>query len=274
MNRLHLLLVLLVVACSTVSREEDASQIASPAHFTKKEIAAAPFMLTSFERVQAPGSEVHVYIEGDGLAWVGKRTPSLDPTPKDPVALKLAAQDESSNVIYLARPCQYSKLTTDGPCPQKYWTSHRFAPEVIETMNTALDDIKARYKITGFNLIGFSGGANVAALLAAKRDDVLSLRTVAGNLDHMLLHQIHGVSQIPASLNAKDIAQTISHIPQYHFIGGKDDVVTPAIAQSFTNASGKTDCIRSEIVPGVSHNAGWVSLWPALLQRPMDCQNQ
>lgn len=272
-TRFCFLLLLLVGACTTISRDESARSLALTAHLTKKEIATAPFMLTSFERIQSPGGEVHLYIEGDGLAWVSRHTPSLDPTPKNPVSLKLAVQDASPNVIYLARPCQYSKLTTAGACPQKYWTSHRFAPEVMASMNMALDEIKSRYGITGFHLTGFSGGANVAALLTEQRNDVLSLRTVAGNLDHVLLHQIHGVSQIPNSLNAKNKARTISHIPQYHFIGEEDKVVLPAIARSFISASGQTHCIRSKIIPGVSHGKGWPDKWPALLKYPLDCRN-
>ena len=53
---------------------------------------------------------VNIYIEGDGRAWLNKNRPSLDPTPKNSLALKLAEIDPAPNVIYLARPCQYSKL--------------------------------------------------------------------------------------------------------------------------------------------------------------------
>ena len=266
------LILLLLGACSTVSRQKDARNIALSAGFTQRQIAATPFMLTSFERVRSRGREAHVYIEGDGLAWVGKRTPSLDPTPKDPVALKLATRDPASNVIYIARPCQYSKLIQEGGCPQKYWTSHRFAPEVINAMNTALDDIKKRNDLTGVHLIGYSGGANVAVLLAAQRRDVLSLRTVAGNLDHVLLHKNHGVSQMPFSLNAKDVAQKVSDIPQYHFIGAEDEVVPPLLALSFIRASGKINCIQSEAVPNVSHGKGWENVWTSLLKRTVMCK--
>ncbi len=269
-----LLLPFLLVACSAVSRHETALRIASSASLTEKRIDVPPFILTSFERVQLTGHVAHLYIEGDGLAWLGRNVPSLDPTPKNPVALKLAAQDSASNVIYLARPGQYSKLTTDEPCPQKYWTSHRFASEVIASMDAALDDVKSRNHITGFHLIGFSGGANIAVLLAAQRHDVLSLRTVAGNLDHVLLNQIHGVSQMPASLNAKDKAQAIRDIPQYHFVGGQDEIVTNAIVQSFIHASGPTNCIRWQVVPSVSHDQGWAALWPSLLKRSMDCPDR
>lgn len=270
---LTLILFALFTASCTNTRHEQAIEMLAPSSFQERLIPASSFLLTTFERITNQGDNATVYIEGDGLAWTGRRTPSLDPTPTNPVALRLATEDQSANVIYLARPCQYSKLTHDSACPQKYWTSSRFAPEVVKSMNIALNDIQARYKITGFNIVGFSGGANVAALMAAQRDDILSLRTVAGNLDHRLLHSTHNVSQLSGSLNAADIAPQIAYIPQHHFIGGKDNVVPPAIAESFINTSGDRKCIRSTIVPNATHEKGWSNIWPALLEYPVDCQN-
>jgi len=198
----------------------------------------------------------------------------LDPTPKNPVALKLAQLDDAGNVIYLARPCQYSKTTDSSPCDPKYWTSHRFAPEVIGAMNTALDNIKQRHQITGFNLIGFSGGGNVVALLAKRRNDVLSLRTVAGNLDHTTYNSMHKVSQMPASLNAKGIAKNISHIPQIHFIGGQDKIVPKEVYESYKASSGDTNCVKSYVVDKATHIKGWESVWNWLLNQPVDCDKR
>ncbi len=50
-----------------------------------------------------------VYIEGDGRAYVNRRTPSNDPTPGNPMALRLALADPSLRVLYLGRPCQYTR---------------------------------------------------------------------------------------------------------------------------------------------------------------------
>lgn len=269
-----LLLVLVAINACSSSRHQNALTHAQTSDFQKKRIAAPPFSLTSFGRVQAQGQNANLYIEGDGLAWVSRKTPSRDPTPKNPLALRLATQDRAPNVFYLARPCQYSKLITDQPCPQKYWTSHRFAAEVIESMNDAIETLKTQNDITGFHLIGFSGGANIAALLAARRSDILSLRTVAGNLDHETLHRIHKVSQIPHSMNAINIARQINHIPQHHFIGAKDKVVAPAIAESYIRASADQNCIRATILPDTTHQNGWLEAWPNLLQSPLECNNR
>ena len=44
--------------------------------------------------------EVVVYIEGDGLSWIDRFPPSSDPTPKNPLAFKLAKLDQNQNIIY------------------------------------------------------------------------------------------------------------------------------------------------------------------------------
>ncbi len=239
--------------------------------FLRTQIPATPFLLTSYERISAPNKTVNLYIEGDGRAWLNKSTPSLDPTPKNPLALKLAALDPAQNVVYLARPCQFTKALNNKRCDQKYWTSQRFAPEVLTAMSKALSDIKQRHNIESFNLIGFSGGGNIAALLAAKRSDVVSLRTVAGNLNHALQSQIHNVSAMPHSLNALEIAHQISHITQLHFIGGKDKIVPQEIYQSFKRASGVPPCMRSKIVKNTGHIKGWEERWNVLLAMPLNC---
>ncbi|PJB69712.1 MAG: hypothetical protein CO093_09750 [Alphaproteobacteria bacterium CG_4_9_14_3_um_filter_47_13] len=253
-------------------RLETAKRIATPSFMLHREIRTEPFLLTAYERVHQKGAQATVYIEGDGVAWIGKSRPSLDPTPRNPVALHLASRDNSPNVIYLARPCQYSGLTVESPCDLKYWTSDRFSPEVVNVMSAALDNIKRKYSITRFNLVGFSGGGAIAALLTAQRDDVATLRTVAGNLDHVLLNRMHEVSQMPHSLNPVDISAKIAHIPQHHFIGEWDEVVTPAIFDSYRATAGASTCIRSSMVKRVDHETGWVNVWPEIMNAPLDCE--
>ena len=266
-----LALLLLLSACVTSSPNGVMYRDTNSSRLVEHKIQAGSFLLTSYVHVRSRGNVANIYIEGDGRAWLSKRRASLDPTPKNPLALKLANLDPADNVIYLARPCQYTKMVDGSLCNQKYWTSHRFAPEVIEAMNSALDHAKKYYGITKFNLIGFSGGGNVAALLTAKRDDIASIRTVAGNLNHELQSNIHGVSQMPQSLNAKDIAHKISHIPQIHFIGSEDQIVPRQLYDSYNAASGQLGCVQSYVVDGVEHIKGWESVWKLLLSKPVHC---
>ncbi|MBP6700397.1 MAG: hypothetical protein KA135_04085, partial [Halioglobus sp.] len=128
---------------------------------------------------------VTVYIEGDGLAWVSSRRPSENPTPGDPMALKLALAQPAGNVVYLARPCQYVDTDTQPQCRQNFWTEGRFSEPVIRSTSDALDAIKKHYDSEAVSLIGYSGGGAVAVLVAARREDVRQIITVAGNLDHL-----------------------------------------------------------------------------------------
>ena len=273
MKTFYLLLCLTIAACTISPRIERAETIAQKAMLTLSLIESSPFKLTVFERINAPGQTATLYIEGDGLAWTSRSSPSLDPTPTNPVALNLASLDNTPNVIYMARPCQFSKMANiNETCPQKYWTSHRFAHEVIKAMNDAIDQIQNRYSFTGINLVGYSGGGAIATLLAAQRDDILSLRTVAGNLDHVTLHNIHHVAQTPQSLNPKDVAQRIAEIPQLHFLGSNDTQITSDIYESFYQASGQSHCIQSITVRNTTHQKGWSKIWPTLLQKPLNCK--
>lgn len=264
-----------LTACggSPEMREQVAKRIASPAWMVKREIAAGPFSLTAHERMHQNHAPATVYIEGDGLAWLSRNEASLDPTPKNPLALNLAAMDKSPNVAYLARPCQYSRMVDKtAACPLKYWTGERFSPEVLEAMNSALENMKRQYDITEFHLVGFSGGGNIAALLAAKRSDVKSLRTVAGNLDHRTHSEYHNVSYLKDSLNAIDIAGQLADMPQRHFVGGQDKIVPPSLSAKFVQALGSDRCADITLVQEADHDIGWAEKWPELLKMPVACK--
>ena len=256
-----------------VMRPETAHRLATPAFMHQRIIPAAPFALTAYERIRQRGGDATVYIEGDGQAWLSRRTPSFDPTPVNPVALHLATRDDGPNVIYLARPCQYSKgLEAYAPCDDRaWWTSKRLAPEVLDSMNAALSDIKKRYDIKKFDLVGFSGGGGVAVLLATQRKDIAGIRTVAGNLDHDTFTAYHGISPMSGSINPLGAAAKTAAIPQHHFIGEWDDVVPQGIVASFLKAAGSDRCIQYSIVKETSHEKGWVDKWPELLKEPVKC---
>lgn len=272
-----------VAACKTPGelwRYESASRLAAPANMLKRQISAGAFSISVFERVRAPGKVANIYIEGDGrtpLLDNATSSMSIDPTPTYPVALHLATRDLSDNVIYVARPCQYNALETtsdNSPCTRDYWKNGRFSITTMETMNTVLDKLKNHHGFTGFNLIGYDGGAAVATLLAAKRKDVMSLRTVAGNLDTDLNTANHKQPDMVGSLNPRDFAADIANLPQTHFIGEWDKVTNANLSQSFRKAMGNSHCVRISTVAETDHEGGWVNRWPSLLNEPVDCAVQ
>ncbi len=254
------------------SRINLANNIASQNELLKNNIKTRLFNFIIYEKVNKQGALATIYIEGDGLAWLNRSTPSRNPTPRNPVGLRLASSDNlSDNIIYIARPCQYAKMSNTQPCDMKYWTSKRFSPEVINNIDDVLNNIKTRHKITGFNLVGYSGGAAIAVLIASKRSDVVSLRTVAGNINNKAFSSLHNVSKMPASLNPADVAHQLKDMPQHHFIGANDKIIPLSIYKSYKSAMGKSTCANYTLAPAVDHSKGWQKIWASLLRKTIEC---
>jgi len=265
---LSCLTLLVLAACAGVEdRRDNARQLAHAAGLHAQTLVGGIFRLQTFYRFQpryGEGAEtsLRVYIEGDGFAWINRNRISPDPTPRNPVALKLAAADRAVPILYVARPCQFGG---NGRCTQQYWTSHRFAPEVIEATSAVIDQVKKAVGATAVELVGFSGGGAVAVLVAARRNDVMSIRTVAGNLDHVTLHQRKQVSPLSGSLNAADVAAQVSTIPQIHFVGAEDDIIGDYVAESYRRRAAASNCIAIQTVSSASHEDGWENVWSRLL---------
>lgn len=250
-------------------RTETAQRIAAPAWMIKRDISASPFILRAYERIHDRGGVANIYIEGeDTLADSSK-------TPFNPVALHLASKDKAENLIYLARPCQYTEMLDPAEsCKTSYGKDARFSEDVIASYDIALNDIAKRYDISMFNVIGYSGGGAIATLLAAKRSDIVSLRTVAGILDHETYSDVATAPSFTKSLNPVNEASTLTKMPQYHFIGGRDNVVTPAVLHSYLQSMPPTNCVQTMMVQEADHDIGWVDKWPELLKLPVSCYSK
>ena len=248
------------------------ADIAAKHHFKKELFESNSFSIMVYSRIDSPGDDINIYIEGDGLAWINRNRVSTDPTPRNPVALKLATTDSAMNVVYIARPCQYVLATGNGRnCEKSDWTSGRFSERVVESVNEVLSAIKNESRSSGINLIGYSGGGAIAVLVAARRNDIKSLRTLAGNLDHDQFCRFHNVSAMHESLNAIDKAKAIAQIPQIHFVGAEDKTVPREIAENFVKAQGPGACAEVVSVKDVSHGKGWETTWDRLLKKTPSC---
>lgn len=207
---------------------------------------------------------LHVYIEGDGQAWLDRQTPSFAPTPLNPLALRLAMADGFASVVYLARPCQYVRDAAFRHCNPKYWTSHRFATELVDAMDQALDRLATVYGPTELVLIGYSGGGAMAALLAERRKDVVGLVTVAGVLDTKTWAAEARTSDLTGSLNPLAIAAQLRRLQQWHFVGERDTVVPAGVLGSFMTVQGSSSSSQKLDLPGFDHGCCWVKAWPQL----------
>ncbi|MFA5392785.1 MAG: alpha/beta hydrolase [Candidatus Paceibacterota bacterium] len=269
---IFLLVTVPILGCASMPMFRDrlsvADDIAAQAGFRKEYVKAGDFSLMTYQRSNKRSESISVYIEGDGRAWETKHRLADDPTPSNPVALRLAAVDPAENVAYIARPGQYS-LSGFPDCDSKYWSGFRFSPEVVESFDKAIDIFKEKSGARRVELIGYSGGGAIVILVAARRTDVVALRTVAGNLNPKALSEYHQVSQLDGSMNPMDVAQKVAYMPQRHFVGLKDSVVPNFIARSFVEQEGDKGYDRINIVEGATHTKGWRARWKGLLGKPL-----
>ena len=245
-------------------RRATADRLAAASGLQPVGIETGIHRIQAWRRIGAPEQPANVYIEGDGLAWRDRYRPSRDPTPLNPVGLALASRDASPNVIYLARPCMYG--ADDSRCSIPVWTERQFDEPAIAALDRALDRLMQPGQ--RLHLIGYSGGAAMAVALAARRGDVASLRSVAGNLDPAAVNRFHNVTPLPAAIDVAALAPRLARLPQLHFTGISDRIVPGFIATGFAGAAGP--CATVVDVPA-DHARGWEEVWPRLLQMPFTC---
>jgi pimeloyl-ACP methyl ester carboxylesterase len=217
-----------------------------------------PYPLALISPRQTPKvTRLRVYLEGDGHAWATTTQPSLDPSPLNLLVARLAVDDPSPNV-YLARPCQF--VSVPG-CQPELWTNRRFSQDVVDSLSQALDRLKARYGNREFELVGYSGGAALALLLAAQRQDVTFVQTIAGNLSPRLWAQMIGLSPLSGSLDPLDYRDRLAALPQRHLIGEQDRVVPARLAELYRQALVEPTCAQFFRIPEASHDQEWEIVW-------------
>jgi hypothetical protein len=276
---LGLIVLLDLSGCTATPAERGsaAGEIADRGGLTRATVRSQGFVLTTWSRIASPkdrpsgGEDINVYIEGDGYAWATSSDPSSDPTPLNPLALRLAAADSAPSVLYLARPCQFRPAGTRDSCDTSFWTSHRFAESVVAALDGAIDRTLPPSPRRRLTLIGYSGGGGLAVLLAARRTDVAAVVTVAGNIAHGVWTSHHKVSPLRGSLDPIDSADRLAGVRQLHLTGANDGIVPRLIADTFARRSPASACIRVVTIADAAHDKGWLENWPALLSRMPVC---
>lgn len=234
-----LITLLFLTGCSTIT---------VPADFVYKKVETRNFTIATWQKVTNPAAPYKIYIEGDGYAFNAHGRATHDPTPHGTLVRELAFGDNSPNVIYLARPCQYVKSPI---CSKRHWTTARFAPEIINAEYEAIKQIAGDEPII---LVGFSGGAQVAGLIATAKPglNVKKIITIAGNLDHLAWTQYHNLPPLSESMNLESYHKQFAQIPQIYYVGSDDKVMPPVLVREFV---GNKDLIVE--VKGATHNTGW-----------------
>ena len=255
--------VLFCAACALLQSPTERARIIAEAAGLMP-VKVADERLRAFARPNAPGvsrARVTVYIESDGAPWRTPNEPPSDPTPIRPLVLRMAISDPSTAVTYLGRPCQYLGEAELLLCDPKLWMQARFRDEAVVSMSLAVDVLKRIYGASEVNLVGYSGGGTMAALIAARRRDVNCLVTVAAPLDTRAWTKAIGVSPLNLSLNPADDADRLRQVRQTHFRGGRDKVVPPATSRRFLERAPNATVIDKE---NFDHRCCWDVEWKEL----------
>lgn len=247
---------------SPEARTEYATTLAKAAGWKTGSLHTTDFTFKVYESTVKHSSTLTIYIEGDGLAWLSTDTPSTNPTPMNPIGLKLALRDKTNtHVVYLARACQFVFGTDWRMCQSDDWTSARFSPAIVHATQQAINTLKIRHRAKKIILVGYSGGGAIATLVAANRTDVVRLITIAGTLDTTAWVRQNSLTPLYGSLNPADAWKSLVAIPQTHWVGGNDTVVPKAVAFAYANRFpiGKQPDIR--IKPTYDHTCCWATTW-------------
>ena len=254
------MICIVVTGCATPT--ERIEQLAGEHGFARLELEGRGFRHVAFATDLAISSEaLHVYVEHDGSPWLeGGTRIAADPTPRVPLALELMSVDRGPR-LYLGRPCYLGKAAVEA-CNPALWTYRRYAPEVVDSMVSALARFLDDHPYRRVVLIGHSGGGTLAWLMARDARQVSHVFTIAANLDVDEWTRFHGFSPLRGSLNPADMPDLPPEILQVHYAGGRDDQVPPRIVEAFARTHGRA---RAIIIRPFDHVCCWAREWPGLL---------
>ena len=264
-----LLLCLLLQACTTpVGR---LSEIAGQYDFEQSKERAGGFDLLVFsnqasvaaQQTQA-GSKpmvLRVYLEGDGSPWRSRVIVMPDPTPRNPLMLRLMGQDNGL-AVYVGRPC-YNGFANEPECDSSLWTSARYSDAVVNSMRLLIRKLMKRHGAEELWLVGFSGGGAMAMLIAQDLPEVSRIVTLAGNLDTDAWTWHHRYSPLYDSANPAKEPSLRDDIWQWHLVGGRDTVVPSQLVKPVIMAQPSASGFE---FARFNHGCCWERIWPVVLK--------
>ncbi|MDD3668986.1 MAG: hypothetical protein PHX68_01685 [Alphaproteobacteria bacterium] len=198
---------------------------------------AGSHVVASWSRITAPGQPVKIYIDADAPVSDGQRESDAAPLPDDAFWRGVAGADPSPNVVYLARPCQ---LVRTGNCTARDWTTGRYAPAIVDSMDAAVRQAMKRARTERVILLGYRGGAHIAGLIAARRPEQ-AVRWIS-------------VAGLPERAAGADWVR----LPQAHYVGERDAAAAAALKRAAVNEKAIV------VVPRASDVSGLDKIVPAL----------
>lgn len=210
----------------------------------------------------APGDALRIYIEGDGLPWIREQRVSIDPTPSNPVLLRLMSADDTA-AVYLGRPC-YFGTSTSQPCKPALWTAERYAEPIVESMCEAANRLSSRRGAVAVELIGYSGGGAIALGMRACTRHLISITTIAANLDVNAWSAYHRYTPLVLSRHLTSRHDIRPDVRETHWQCRGDRRVPPSITDAYFAAHPEATRV---IVDNCSHEHGWERYRSAILRR-------
>jgi pimeloyl-ACP methyl ester carboxylesterase len=258
----------LLGSCAT-DPDKSSDALAASHGLTREVVSGNGFDHVVYRRSALPaGSDdpkrIHVYLEGDGRPWETRHRIARDPTPGNPLALKLMLQDPAP-VLYVGRPCYQGFAHAEG-CLPELWTTDRYGSEVVQSMVSAIEHASPQLERPPITLIGYSGGGVLAMLIAERLDGVVGVITVAANLDIDAWADHHDYSRLAGSLNPALQGPLEPKIRQIHLSGDHDRQVPPWTIERF-RAVNPDATFKS--IPGFDHRCCWIEQWSRLLEEAL-----
>jgi hypothetical protein len=205
----------------------------------------------------ADGDHLRIFIDGDGTPWLGANRVSIDPTPNNPVLLRLM-HDADFPAVYLGRPCYFGTSTGRG-CSQRLWTFDRYGAVVVASLCEAANRLSA--SADSVELFGYSGGGALVIRMSACTDKLRRVTTIAGNLDPAAWAEHHGYTP----LNDTVLPAQLPTVAERHWQCAGDEVVPPSVTDNYFRA--RPDAERL-IVSECTHSTGWEAHWQQIVGDP------
>jgi hypothetical protein len=253
-KKLALLIVgLLLLSGCQLSHHQELLLPALPKTLAKPITKRSHFNHTVEEKLVDTQSTLTVFIEGDGRPWLNNTAIAKDPTPHALLAYALF-REINTNSIYLGRPCYFQ--TVDSRCDFRYWTSHRYSHDVIDSMIAVVNEYLQKNHYSSVTLVGYSGGGVIATMMACGINAKTLLYTLSANLSVNDWTQLHHYAALEGSQDPYLHFEPCNLVAAKHFVGSADDNVPSYITEKFTQKFGH-DLV---LVESADH-ANWLRFW-------------
>jgi hypothetical protein len=256
-----LFIILLSITLSGCVLRPEWQKLAIEQELQSRRLDTSRFQHLVLEK-NTPGTHLVFYVEGDGTPWIRDSRVAVDPTPANPVLLRLMENSAGASV-YLGRPCYFGLSTSKG-CEPRLWTFDRYGREIVESMCIAANEIASQHGAQTVQLIGYSGGGTIVVGMRACTDHLVAVTTIAANLDPRAWAEFHEYSPLN-DLSPLDSAATHTNsVSEMHWQCRDDHIIPPKITDAYFAA---TKNARRRIVQPCSHASGWKQYWPEIIAR-------